>query len=39
MFAALLLITLTGVVFFAATVWVARLALSRWHESELAPGE
>jgi NitT/TauT family transport system permease protein len=39
LFAALVLIALAGVAFFAATVWVARLALSRWHESELAPGE
>jgi NitT/TauT family transport system permease protein len=39
LFAALVLIALAGVAFFAATVWIARLALSRWHESELAPGE
>ena len=39
LFAALVLIALAGVAFFAATVWVARLALSRWHESELTPGE
>jgi NitT/TauT family transport system permease protein len=39
LFAALALIALAGVAFFAATVWIARLALSRWHESELAPGE
>ena len=39
LFAALVLIALAGVAFFAATVWVARLALSRWHESELGPDE
>jgi NitT/TauT family transport system permease protein len=39
LFAALVLIALAGVAFFAATVWVARIALSRWHESELTPGE
>ena len=37
LFAALLLITLTGVALFAITVWIARRALARWHESELAP--
>ena len=35
LFAALTLIALAGVVMFAATVAVSRLALSRWHESEL----
>jgi len=39
LFAALVLIALAGVTFFAATVWLARVALSRWHESELTPGE
>jgi len=39
LFAALVLIAMAGVAFFAATVWVARLALSRWHESELGPDE
>jgi NitT/TauT family transport system permease protein len=37
LFAALALITLAGVGLFAATVWLSRLALARWHESELAP--
>jgi len=35
LFAALVLITLAGVALFALTVWISRLALSRWHESEL----
>ena len=35
LFAALVLIALAGVAMFAATVGVSRLALSRWHESEL----
>src|SRR6202161_163506 len=34
MFAALFLITLTGVVLFAAMVMLSQLALSNWHESE-----
>jgi NitT/TauT family transport system permease protein len=34
MFAALFLITLTGVVLFVATVALSHLALSNWHESE-----
>ena len=34
MFAALFLITLTGVVLFAAMVALSQLALSNWHESE-----
>jgi NitT/TauT family transport system permease protein len=37
LFAALVLITLAGVGLFAATVWLSRLALARWHESELTP--
>ncbi|MFO1325576.1 MAG: ABC transporter permease [Burkholderiales bacterium] len=36
LFAALVLITLAGVVLYAAISAVARLALARWHESELA---
>ena len=36
LFAALVLIALTGVALFLAMVWLARLALGRWHESELA---
>ena len=39
LFAALVLITLAGVAFFAATVWLSRIALSRWHESELRPDD
>jgi NitT/TauT family transport system permease protein len=35
LFAALFLITLTGVVLFGITVWVARIGLRGWHESEL----
>ena len=35
LFAALVLIALAGVTMFAATVLVSRLALARWHESEL----
>ncbi|HEY3179214.1 MAG TPA: ABC transporter permease [Casimicrobiaceae bacterium] len=35
LFAALLLITATGVALFGVTIWVSRLALARWHESEL----
>jgi NitT/TauT family transport system permease protein len=35
MFAALALVTLAGVSLFAATVWLSRLALGKWHESEL----
>jgi NitT/TauT family transport system permease protein len=37
LFAALLLITLTGVAIFALVSIAAHLALRRWHESELAP--
>ena len=39
LFAALLLIAVTGVALFGITVWLSRLALVRWHESELAPTE
>jgi NitT/TauT family transport system permease protein len=35
MFAALLLITLSGVVMFAVMAWLSRLALGHWHESEM----
>ena len=35
LFAALFLITLTGVALFAIMVAVSRLALSSWHESEI----
>jgi NitT/TauT family transport system permease protein len=38
LFAALVLITLAGVALFALTVVLSKLALSRWHESEIAPG-
>jgi NitT/TauT family transport system permease protein len=37
LFAALLLITLTGVAIFALVSMAAHLTLRRWHESELAP--
>jgi len=37
LFAALALITLSGVALFGGTVWLSRLVLSRWHESEIAP--
>jgi len=37
LFAALVLIAAAGVALFAATVWASRAALTRWHESELAP--
>jgi NitT/TauT family transport system permease protein len=37
LFAALVLITVTGVLLFAAMVWLSRLALGHWHESELVP--
>jgi NitT/TauT family transport system permease protein len=37
LFAALLLIAVSGVVLFAATVALSRIALSRWHESETTP--
>lgn len=39
LFAALVLITATGVALFALTVWLSRLALSRWHESEVTPAD
>jgi len=37
LFAALFLITLAGVLLFLAMVWLSRLALGQWHESELQP--
>ncbi|HTP96288.1 MAG TPA: ABC transporter permease [Burkholderiales bacterium] len=37
LFAALVLITLTGVVLFALMLWLSQLALGGWHESELVP--
>jgi NitT/TauT family transport system permease protein len=37
LFAALFLITLTGVLLFLAMVGLSRLALGQWHESELLP--
>jgi NitT/TauT family transport system permease protein len=36
LFAALVLITLTGVTFYLAVGVVSHLVLARWHESELA---
>jgi NitT/TauT family transport system permease protein len=36
LFAALFLITATGVVLFLVVSWLSRLALRRWHESEVA---
>jgi NitT/TauT family transport system permease protein len=39
LFAALVLITVTGVALFALTVGLSRLALARWHESEVAPAD
>jgi NitT/TauT family transport system permease protein len=38
LFAALVLITAAGVGLFGVTVWASKLALKRWHESEVAPG-
>jgi len=35
LFAALLLITLTGVILFGITDWMARICLRGWHESQL----
>jgi NitT/TauT family transport system permease protein len=39
LFAALVLITATGVALFALNVWVSARVLARWHESEMARGE
>ena len=36
LFAALIVLTLTGVALFAAMVWLSKAALRNWHESELA---
>ena len=36
MFAALLLISLTGVALFAAMAWLTRAALGSWHASEIS---
>jgi NitT/TauT family transport system permease protein len=38
LFASLVLITLAGVGLFGLSVLASKLALGRWHESELAPG-
>jgi len=38
MFAALLLITVTGVLLFAAMAWLSKWALGNWHESETNHG-
>ena len=38
LFAALFLITATGVLLFLLVSWMSRLALRRWHESELPQG-
>jgi len=37
LFAALFVITLAGVALYAMTSWLAKVALRRWHESEVAP--
>jgi NitT/TauT family transport system permease protein len=37
LFAALFLITVTGVLLFLLMVWLSRVALGDWHESELVP--
>jgi NitT/TauT family transport system permease protein len=37
LFAALLLITVTGVLLFLLMVFLSKLALGQWHESEVAP--
>jgi NitT/TauT family transport system permease protein len=39
LFAALVLITAAGVALFALTLTISRLALRRWHESELEPAD
>lgn len=36
LFAALVLISLTGIMLFLLMAWLAKLSLSHWHESELA---
>ena len=35
MFAALVLVSLTGIAIFLLFNWIGRLALGKWHESEL----
>jgi NitT/TauT family transport system permease protein len=37
LFAALFLITVTGVLLFSLMVWLSKAALGSWHESELVP--
>jgi ABC-type nitrate/sulfonate/bicarbonate transport system permease component len=39
MFAALFLTSAAGVLIFALLTGLSRLALRRWHESELEPGD
>jgi NitT/TauT family transport system permease protein len=39
LFAALFLITASGITLFGVTIWVSRLALARWHESELVSAD
>jgi NitT/TauT family transport system permease protein len=39
LFAALLLISLSGIALFVLSVWLSRLVLSRWHESEVTPAQ
>ncbi len=39
LFAALLLITLSGVALFGLTMWLSHLALARWHESEISASD
>jgi NitT/TauT family transport system permease protein len=39
LFAALLLITASGVALFGLTVWVSHIALARWHESEISASD
>jgi NitT/TauT family transport system permease protein len=37
MFAALMLITVAGVLLFLLMVWLSRIFLGSWHESEIVP--
>ena len=39
LFAALVLITVAGVALFALTLMISRLAIRRWHDSELEPAD
>jgi len=39
LFAALLLLSLTGILIFAVLSWIAQLLLAHWHESALPPEE